>query len=108
MGIAEKWFRRIVWIGILLNLCSAIPAMFALDMLLAALDLPPAASMLWLQNVGMLLLTLCIFYTPSAVSPARYPVHTSWWCCRDGSPLSSGSSFCGSPFRGCRAAASFQ
>jgi hypothetical protein len=76
MGTAERWFGRVVWIGILLNLCFAIPAMFAPDILLASLGLPPQTSMLWLQNVGMLLVALCIFYIPSAVAPARYAAHT--------------------------------
>jgi len=76
MGKGAKWFGRVVWLGILFNLCFAIPAIIAPDMMLASLDLPPAASMLWLQNVGMLLLTLCIFYTPSAVNPGRFPTHT--------------------------------
>src|SRR5262249_47101948 len=76
MGKAERWFGRLVWIGILLNLCFAIPAMFAPDMLLASLDLPPEPSTLWLQNVGMLLLSLCIFYTPSAIAPSQHPTHT--------------------------------
>ena len=76
MGKGEKWFGRLVWIGILLNLSFALPAMFAPDMLLAGLDLPPEASMLWLQNVGMLLLSLCIFYSPSAIAPSRHPTHT--------------------------------
>jgi len=76
MGNAAKWFGRVVWLGILFNLCFAIPAIFAPDTVLAGMDLPPAASMLWLQNVGMLLLTLCIFYTPSAVTPGRFPTHT--------------------------------
>jgi len=76
MGAAEKWFGRVVWIGIILNLCFAIPAMVAPDMVLAGLDLPPETSTLWLQNVGMLLLTLCILYAPSAVAPARHPTHT--------------------------------
>jgi RoxA-like, cytochrome c-like len=76
MGRAEKWFGRIVWIGILVNLCFAIPAIFAPDMLLAGLDLPPQVSMLWLQNVGMLLVTLCVFYLPAAVAPSRHPTYT--------------------------------
>jgi mono/diheme cytochrome c family protein len=76
MGTGAKWFGRVVWLGILFNLCFAIPAIFAPDMVLASLDLPPATSILWLQNVGMLLLTLCIFYTPSAVNPGRFPTHT--------------------------------
>ena len=78
MGKGEKWFGRLVWIGILLNLSFALPAMFAPDMLLAGLDLPPEASMLWLQNVGMLLLSLCIFYSPSAIAPSRHPTHTKF------------------------------
>jgi len=76
MTTPEKWFGRIVWIGIIFNLCFALPAIFAPDMLLASLDLPPETSLLWLQNVGMLLLTLCVFYAPSAVAPARFPTHT--------------------------------
>lgn len=76
MGKGAKWFGRVMWLGILFNLCFAIPAIFAPDMVLAGLDLPPATSMLWLQNVGMLLVTLCIFYTPSAVAPGRFPTHT--------------------------------
>jgi len=76
MGKVERWFGRLVWIGILLNLCFAIPAMFAPDMLLASLDLPPEPSTLWLQNTGMLLLSLCVFYAPSAIAPAHHPTHT--------------------------------
>jgi len=76
MGAGAKWFGRVMWLGILFNLCFALPAIFAPDMVLASLDLPPAASLLWLQNVGMLLITLCIFYTPSAVAPGRFPTHT--------------------------------
>ncbi|HEY6271670.1 MAG TPA: hypothetical protein VIX19_06700 [Terriglobales bacterium] len=76
MGAGEKWFGRIVWIGILVNLCFAIPAIFAPDMLLAGLGLPPQTSLLWLRNAGDLLLTLCIFYVPSAIAPGRYPTHT--------------------------------
>lgn len=76
MSTGGRWFGRIVWLGILFNLCFAIPAIFAPDMVLASLDLPPDTSMLWLQNVGMLLLTLCLFYLPSALAPQRFPVHT--------------------------------
>ena len=76
MGTGAKWFGRLVWFGIIFNLCFAIPAIVAPDMVLAGMDMPPAASMLWLQNVGDLLITLSIFYIPSAVAPGRYPVHT--------------------------------
>jgi hypothetical protein len=76
MGTGAKWFGRVVWLGIIFNLCFAIPALFAPDMVLAGMDLPPDTSMLWLQNVGMLLLTLCVFYTPSAVAPAKFSTHT--------------------------------
>ena len=76
MSTGGKWFGRVVWLGIIFNLCFAIPAIFAPDTVLAGMDLPPAVSMLWLQNVGMLLLTLCVFYTPSAVAPGKFPTHT--------------------------------
>jgi len=58
MGTGAKWFGRIVWFGIIFNLCFAIPAIVAPDMVLAGMDMPPVASMLWLQNVGDLLITL--------------------------------------------------
>ena len=76
MSTGEKWFGRVVGFGILLNLCFALPAIFAPDMLLGGLDQPPETSLLWLQNVGVLLVALSIFYIPSAVAPARHPTHT--------------------------------
>ena len=76
MSTGAKWFGRIVWFGILLNLCFAIPAIFAPDTFLASLDQPPASSLLWLQNVGVLLVALSIFYSPSGIAPGRYPTHT--------------------------------
>src|SRR5579862_9467844 len=76
MTNGAKWFGRIVWFGILLNLFFAIPAIFAPDMFLASLDQPPASSLLWLQNVGVLLVALSIFYSPTAIAPGRYPTHT--------------------------------
>ena len=78
MGKAEKWFGRLVSIGILLNLCFALPAMFAPDMLLAGLDLAPEASTLWLQNIRMLLLSLSVYFTrrPRLPCPSSYPHKT--------------------------------
>jgi mono/diheme cytochrome c family protein len=76
MSTGARWFGRVVWFGILLNLCFAVPAIFAPDMFLAGLDQPPETSLLWLQNVGVLLVALCIFYIPSALAPERHPTHT--------------------------------
>lgn len=72
MNRAEKLFGAVVWLGILVNLSFAIPAIFAPDMLLASLGLGPEASDVWLGNSGMLLVALCLFYIPSR-RPSRYP-----------------------------------
>src|SRR5262245_38904242 len=66
-----KWFGRVVWIGILVNLSFAIPALFTPQALATALGLgglTPEAS-LWLRNAGMLLVVVSIFNAAAANDP---------------------------------------
>lgn len=58
------WFRRITVLGILINLFFAIPAIFYPDALIAFLGFQQPLDTLWVRNVGMLLVLLCLFYAP--------------------------------------------
>ncbi len=72
-----RWFGRVVWIGILVNLALAIPAIFAPRLLGITLGLGAESSDVWLRNVGMLLISCSIFYAVAAHDPLRYPAY-SW------------------------------
>ena len=68
------WFRRFVWLGIIANLFFAIPALFLPRTLNNWLEFDPASDTVWLQNVGLLLVLLNLFYMPVATQPFRYAV----------------------------------
>lgn len=70
-----KWWTIIVWIGIVLNLGFAIPAVFFPDTLQAMLPLVPTEPTTWLRNVGMLLVAISALYIPAAHDPFRYRVY---------------------------------
>jgi len=72
MSASEKWFGRVVWLGVIFNLCFAALALFAPDLLVVELGLGVETSDVWLKNVGMLLIAVCLFYIPSR-RPSRYP-----------------------------------
>ena len=65
------WFGRAVWLGILVNLSFAVPALFTPAALAATLGLggltPEAAA--WLRNAGMLLVVLSVFHAGAAADP---------------------------------------
>ncbi|MEP6818579.1 MAG: hypothetical protein ABJA18_03530, partial [bacterium] len=77
MNKSLKWFGRIVWIGILINLTLAIPAIISPRLLNITLGLGAEASDVWLRNVGMLLISMSMFYAGAARDPLRYPGY-SW------------------------------
>ena len=68
------WFRRCVWVGILLNLFFAIAAILFPHKLIHWLGFAPATDTVWLRDVGMLLMVLNLFYMPVASAPFRYAV----------------------------------
>ena len=43
----RRWFRRVVWLGILANLALAIPTLLAPERMIAMASLPPATPLLW-------------------------------------------------------------
>ena len=76
MNKALKWFGFIAWAGILMNLTFALPALFAPDLLNGSVGVGLVQfSHVWLGNVGMLLITLCVFYIPAAADPERYSTY---------------------------------
>lgn len=72
-----RWFSRIVWLGIVMNLLFVVPSLLAPQLLNIVFGLGPESNEVWLRNAGMLLLSLCIFYAGAAFNPARYPGY-SW------------------------------
>jgi mono/diheme cytochrome c family protein len=75
-GAYAKWFGRVMALGILVNLGFILPALFAPDVLLGWLGLPPnEAANPWLGNIALLLIQASAFYVPAALAPLRYPVY---------------------------------
>jgi len=74
-----RWFQRFIWIGIALNQVFAIPALFWPDFLNTSFGLPTQATYPWLQNAGMLLVGISLFYAPAGINALKYPVY-SWLC----------------------------
>lgn len=71
-----RWYRRLTWLGILINLTFAIPALFSPDTLITLLgDTTAQFAYVWLANAGMLLLQASMFYLPAAYRPVRYHVY---------------------------------
>ncbi|MDQ2771191.1 MAG: c-type cytochrome [Bacteroidota bacterium] len=68
-----RWYRRLVWLGILLNLGFCLPALLVPQTLTTWLGLPYLAYYDWLQNAGMLILSLNVFYAVAARNPAAHP-----------------------------------
>jgi hypothetical protein len=71
---AETWFKRVLWLGILVNLGLAIPTLLVPERIMAMSRLPPAAPLLWPRFAGLLLILLSLFYMPAGVDPNRYRV----------------------------------
>jgi mono/diheme cytochrome c family protein len=70
-----RWFRRVMFLGILVNLGFILPALLAPDVLLGSLGLPvDQAAFPWLGNVAWLLVQASAFYVPAALAPDRYAV----------------------------------
>ena len=69
---AGRWFRRVVWVGIIANLALALPSIAAPDQMLAFSRLPTVTPHMWVRFSGLLLILLSAFYAPAAIDPDRY------------------------------------
>jgi hypothetical protein len=69
---AGRWFRRVLWIGILANLALAIPTLLVPTLMLDLSGLPRATPIMWTRFAALLLILLSAFYVSAAVDPDRY------------------------------------
>ena len=75
---AGRWFRRVMWLGILANLALALPTIAAPDFMIERIGFPTATPVLWPRFAGLLLVILSVFYTPAATDIDRYRV-VAWF-----------------------------
>ncbi len=68
----SRWFRRVVWLGIVANCVLALPTLLMPERMLAFSNLPVPDPIMWTRFAALLLLLLSAFYVPAALDPARY------------------------------------
>ncbi len=71
---AGRWFKRVLWLGILSNVGLAVPTIFAPARMLEFSSLPMATPLVWPQFAGLLLVLLSVFYMPAGIDLDRYRV----------------------------------
>lgn len=69
---AGRWFMRVLWLGIVVNLALAIATLALPATLLRLNHLPQADPLMWPQFSALLLILLSIFYMPAGIDPDRY------------------------------------
>ncbi len=72
MYTALKWFRITVWLGFVVNMIFAVPALFAPRSLEGLANWGLSNTTYWLQNVGILLVIISVMYIPAIQDPFRY------------------------------------
>ena len=77
MNTYAVWFRRIVLLGVVVNLALSIPTLLVPEKMLALFSLPLVEPVIWVQFSANLLILLSLFYIPAAIDPFRY--QTSAW-----------------------------
>ncbi|HEX2252280.1 MAG TPA: hypothetical protein VHQ65_03325 [Thermoanaerobaculia bacterium] len=78
---ATKWFRRMVWLGILADWGLGLPAIFFPEQLFAVLGFRPTGDPVWTAFAALILVLLGAFYVPGANNPYRYRfnAHMAVW-----------------------------
>lgn len=77
MNPYAKWFGRVVWLGIFVNMFFVVPLLFFPEALLSLLQMQIPVPIIWVRAAGLLLLELSILYIPGALDPYRYKA-TAW------------------------------
>jgi hypothetical protein len=75
VNAAERWFRRVIWIGIVANLALAVPTLLWPAEMIALNRLPPATPLVWPRFASLLLVLLSLFYMPAGIDPNRFRVN---------------------------------
>lgn len=68
----KRWFSRVVWLGIGVNVYFSALTILIPDRLLSFLGLEAAEPTVWLSFSGNLLILLSLFYILAAIDPDRY------------------------------------
>jgi hypothetical protein len=71
---AVRWFRRIMWLGIAVNVAVAVPALFSPNTVLGLLKIEAAATPIWVSFAANLLILLSLFYIPAAIDPVSHRI----------------------------------
>lgn len=71
---AERWFRRVLWLGVACNLALALPTLVAPLRMADLFDVPVAEPLLWPRFAALLLILLSAFYAPAGIDARRYRV----------------------------------
>lgn len=67
----ERWYKRVTWTGIFLNLTFVVPLVFAPTFALKLLNLH-VEPLIWARIPGLLLFAITALYVPAAVNLRRY------------------------------------
>lgn len=74
MNKYKRWFSRLVWLGIAVNIYFSALTILVPDQILSFLGLQTAEPTVWVSFSGILLILLSLFYILAAVDPDRYRV----------------------------------
>ncbi|MCC5610410.1 MULTISPECIES: hypothetical protein [Nostoc] len=77
MNNYAKWFSRVTWLGIIVNMLFVIPSCFFPELMLTFLKMHIPEPIIWVRAAGMLLFIISAFYIPGALDPYRYQA-TAW------------------------------
>src|SRR5205807_9435761 len=66
---ALRWFRRLMWAGIIANLVVGIVSIAYTPQVLALAKVDPATPLVWPRLSAMLVMLLAGFYIPAAIDP---------------------------------------
>src|SRR5262249_8270586 len=69
---ALRWFRRLVWAGIIANLVVGIVSIAYPAQVLALAKVDPATPLVWPRLSAMLIMLLAGFYIPAAIDPCAH------------------------------------
>jgi hypothetical protein len=75
---ALRWFRCLVWAGIVANIAVALVAIIDPTMVLDLLRLEPAQPLVWPRFASYLLILLSVFYVPAALDPSGQRFAAVW------------------------------
>lgn len=72
MNDYAKWFSRVVWLGVGMNLLFVLFLWFFPEFLLSLLHMQIPVPIIWVRAAGLLLLEISILHIPVALDPYRY------------------------------------